>query len=68
MQKQATNWGLALLITGLLAGIFYLLVGLVQGILTLILKDTPSDQIKAYARAIVTIPLLIFILIELYKV
>jgi len=67
MQKQIASWGVALLITALLLGTIRLLVAGVQGVLTLLLTNSTPDQNKAYATAIVTIPFLIFILIELYR-
>jgi len=67
LRKQAEGWGAAILITLILSGIFYLLVSGIELILSVIFKDNTSEQNKAIAKAIVGIPLCIWVIFLLWN-
>jgi hypothetical protein len=67
LHKQAEGWGAAILITLILSGIFYLLVSGVELVLSIALKDNTSEQNREIAKAVVGIPLCIWLIILLWN-
>lgn len=67
MQKQVSSWGIAFVLTALFLGLLHLLIKGVESLLNLFLKENTPEQNKAYATAVVGIPLLILVLVELYR-
>lgn len=66
MQKQVSSWGITFVLTALFLGLLHLLIKGVESLLSFFLKENTPEQNKTYATAIVGIPLLILVLVELY--